>query len=99
MAQTLYELNLEALLIKLLNERKIFHFKGNPQGLKGFPDRTILADREYHVELKVGKEGGSYYKQTPMQRWWQIQFENAKSVYVLLTGEKEIREFVSKIKT
>jgi len=97
MAQSVLELEVENYLIKCLDEKRIFHFKGNPSGLKGYPDRTVLSDREYHVEVKVGKEFGSYYKQTLAQKWWQTKFEHANSVYVLLTGFKEVDDFVNKL--
>ncbi len=95
MSQSILEKQVEDYLIKLLDEKGIFHFKGKVEGLKGYPDRTILSDREYHAETKVGKNGGSYYKQTPLQKWWQRKFERANSVYVLLTGFKEVEDFVA----
>jgi hypothetical protein len=95
--QMTLETQVEAHLCKLLDEKGIFHFKSKPIGLKGYPDRTVLADYEYHVEVKVGKELGSYYKQTPTQKWWQKMFENSNAKYVLLTGFKEVEDFVSKI--
>ena len=54
------ERQLEQYMGKLLDKKKIFHFKGNPGGLKGYPDRLVFSDRIYFCEIKLGKEEGSY---------------------------------------
>jgi ribosomal protein S17E len=95
--QKILENKIEGYLIKLLNEKGIFHFKGKVDGLKGYPDRTVLADFEYHVETKVSKEYLSYYKQTPMQKWWQKKFENSNAKYILLEDFEEVENFVAKL--
>lgn len=97
MKQTVLETSLEKLFCDLLDNKKIFHLKGIARGVKGFPDRQVFANKIIYVELKVGKEGGSYYKQTKMQKWWQNKIERSNGTYVLLTGEKEIRDFVASI--
>lgn len=88
------ERQLEQYMGKLLDKKKIFHFKGNPGGLKGYPDRLVFSDRIYFCEIKLGKEEGSYYKQTPMQKWWQNKIEQAGGNYILLVGKKEVESFV-----
>lgn len=98
MAQDVLEKTLENLFKRLLDEKHIFHIKGISRGVKGFPDRKVFADNIYYVELKVGKEGGSYYKQTKMQKWWQDKIEKSNGHYVLLTGEQEIILFVNQLK-
>jgi len=92
------ERELEQYFGKLLDKKRIFHFKGNPGGLKGYPDRLVFADIIYFCEVKLGKEEGSYYKQTPMQEWWQRKIESSGGTYVLLTGKREIEAFVDKLK-
>ena len=92
------ERELEQYFGKLLDKKKIFHFKGNPGGLKGYPDRLVFDDKIYFCEIKLGKDEGSYYKQTPMQKWWQKKIEHSGGIYVLLVGKKEIESFVDKLK-
>lgn len=91
------ERELERYFGKLLDKKKIFHFKGNPGGLKGYPDRLVFADKIYFCEIKLGKQDGSYYKQTPMQKWWQKKIEDANGTYVLLVGKKEVEQFVESL--
>lgn len=98
MAQKVLEKELENYFKKLLDEYDIQHFKGNPYNLKGFPDRMVFGDEIYFVEIKVGKDGGSYYEQTPTQKYWQKLISRSLGNYVLLTGKEEIEEFVEKIK-
>lgn len=92
------ERELELYFGKLLDKQKIFHFKGNPGGLKGYPDRLVFHDKIYFCEIKLGKENGSYYTQTPMQKWWQDKIESSGGTYMLLTGKKQIEDFVEKLK-
>ena len=92
------EKELEQYFGKLLDKLKIFHFKGNPGGLKGYPDRLVFADKIYFCEIKLGKEEGSYYKQSPMQQWWQNKIEQSNGTYVLLVGKNQIESFVDKLK-
>lgn len=98
MAQKVLERDVEMLLKNLLDKEGIFHFKGNPMNLKGYPDRMVFADEIYFVEVKVGKQGGSYYKQTPTQKYWEGMIKKSKGNYVLLTGKEEVKDFVSKLK-
>ena len=99
MSQKILEEDLETLFTDLLEEKDIFNVKGISRGLKGFPDRMVFSDNVYFVELKVGKEGGSYYKQTKMQFRWQCTINGSNGYYVLLVGEQAIRDFVAKIPT
>lgn len=92
------EKELEMYFGKLLDKEKIFHFKGNPGGLKGYPDRLVFADKIYFCEIKLGKSEGSYYKQTPMQKWWQDKIEKSNGTYILLIGKEQIESFVGKLK-
>jgi hypothetical protein len=92
------ERELEQYMGKLLDKKMIFHVKGNPNGLKGYPDRLVFSDKIYFCEVKLGKSEGSYYKQTAMQKWWQDKIEKSNGVYILLTGKKEIEDFVEKLK-
>lgn len=89
------ETELENHLESLLDAKGIFHIKGISRGLKGFPDRQIFAHKIFYVEVKLGKELGSYYKQTKMQKWWQKTIEASNGNYVLLTGIKEVEDFVN----
>jgi hypothetical protein len=89
------EKELERYLGKLLDKKNIFHFKGNPGGLKGYPDRLVFSDKIYFCEIKKG----SYYKQTPMQKWWQDKIEKAGGEYRLLTGKTQIELFVVTLKS
>lgn len=98
MPQSILEESIETLFVDLLNENNILHIKGNSRGLKGWPDRIVFGDKIYFVELKVGRSGGSYYKQSKMQNYWQRQIEGSNGMYALLTGENEVRSFVDKIK-
>jgi hypothetical protein len=98
MAQSVLEKKVEKLLTDMLDRNEIFHIKGNPIGLKGFPDRLIFAHELYFVEVKVGKELGSYYKQTKMQKFWQKKIEESNANYRLLTGFKEVRAFMEFLK-
>ncbi len=88
------ERQLEQYFGKLLDKKKIFHFKGNPGGLKGYPDRLVFADKIYFCEIKLGKEEGSYYKQSPMQKWWEKKIQDSGGTYVLLVGKNEVEAFV-----
>ena len=88
------ERQLEQYFGKLLDKKKIFHFKGNPGGLKGYPDRLVFADKIYFCEIKLGKEEGSYYKQSPMQKWWEKKIQESGGTYVLLVGKNEVEGFV-----
>ncbi len=98
MAQSILEKKVEDHLIKRLDEMGIFHIKGKSVGLKGYPDRLVFAQEIFFVELKVGKEGGTYYTQTKMQKFWQKKIEASSGHYVLITGIKEVDDFVSKLK-
>jgi hypothetical protein len=95
MAQSVLEKKVEERLVALLDAKGIFHYKGRPAGLKGYPDRVIFSDKIYHVEVKVGKALGSYYKQTPTQKFWQTKFEASQGEYRLLTGFEEVEAFAA----
>ena len=86
-------------LVELLERKGIFSIKGNPYNMKGFPDRLVFADKIYFVEIKLGKEMGSYYGQIPLQKWWQRKIEASNGNYVLLKGLREIEEFVKTLPT
>lgn len=85
---------LEDYLKKALDEKNIFNFHGNPVGLKGFPDRVVFASKIYFIELKLGKENDSYYKQTKMQKKWEQQINQTKNEYFLVNTRDEIDEIV-----
>jgi len=89
---------LEKHLKDALDKLKIDHIKGNSRGLKGYPDKLVFAHQIFFVELKVGKEGGSYYKQQPMQKYWQRIIEKAGGTYLLLVGLQQVDEFIEMIK-
>jgi hypothetical protein len=89
------EIAVERRLIELLHKKNIFNVKGNAYNLKGYPDRLVFADKIYFVEVKVGKEMGSYYGQTPMQKWWEKKIKDSAGTYVLLKGLKEVENWVS----
>lgn len=88
---------LEDYLVERLDKHNIFHIKGNPKGAKGFPDRMVFAKMIYFVELKLGKENNSYYKQTPMQKKWQDQIEQTGNFYLLLQSRAEIEDFIKSV--
>lgn len=88
---------LEDYLKESLDNKNIFNFHGNPKGLKGFPDRVIFASKIYFVELKLGKENDSYYKQTQMQEKWELQINQTKNRYFLINTRNEIDELVESI--
>lgn len=96
-SQKILEKKVEDAFKRALDLEKIVNIKGNPRGLKGFPDRLVFADRIYFVEIKVGKSGGSYYKQTPMQKYWEKVITEAKGEYVLIDGLDQAKEFAEKI--
>jgi len=91
------EEDLEKYFVKKLKEANIFNHKGNPLGLKGKPDRDVYANVLYHVELKLGKQHGSYYKMTPTQEKWQAQIRQSNAHHVLLTGKDEVDAWLEKI--
>jgi hypothetical protein len=91
------ELNIEKRLIDLLKQKNIFNVKGNSYNMKGFPDRLVFADKIYFVELKLGKEEGSYYGQQPMQKWWQNKITEANGNYILLKGLREVEFWVESL--
>lgn len=95
MAQKYLEKELESYFEKKLDELNIFHIKGESHGRKGYPDRTIFAFAELHVELKVGKEGKSYYKQTKIQKKWQNRIERSNGKYYLLEGYEQVDKFLA----
>lgn len=99
MAQSILEKKVEDYLVALLDAKGIFHVKGKPVGLKGYPDRQIFSNEIYYVEVKVGKALGSYYKQTKTQKFWQEKIEKSNGNYRLLTGFDEVKAFVTSLPT
>jgi hypothetical protein len=99
MKQTLLEKTLEKSFNDHLDLLEIFHVKGQAQGKRGYPDKKVYHDRIYHVELKVGKEHGSYYKQLPMQKWWQRRIEKSNGIYILLEGQMQVDGFIEYLKS
>ena len=102
MSQTLLELKLERVFNRIFdeanfNDEDLMNIKGNPEGLKGFPDRIVFADEIYWVEIKVGKEHGSYYKQTPTQKKWQLWIETSGGIYVLLEGRIMVERWANEV--
>lgn len=57
----------------------------------------MFAHKIYFIELKLGKENESYYKQTPMQKKWQDQISQGVNEYYLITNRHDIDELVEKI--
>lgn len=88
---------LENYLAKELDKRNIFNIHGNPNGIKGFPDRIVYGAKIYYFETKLGKENKSYYKQTPMQKKWEQQINQTCDEYHMIYSRKEIDEWVEKI--
>ncbi len=83
-------------LIRELKKRGVFNCKGNPEQLKGFPDRMIFINNHIiFVEFKAGKKLGSYYKQTPLQKKWQEQIEKSGSYYKLVIGQEGVDAFLA----
>jgi hypothetical protein len=91
------ELSVEKRLVDILKRRGIFSIKGNSYNMKGFPDRLVFADQIYYVEVKLGKEEGSYYGQQPMQKWWEEKIKSSKGNYVLLKGLREVEEWAENL--
>ena len=86
----------ETRLVKKLKALGVFNCKGNPKQLKGFPDRMVFVNRLLiFVECKAGKELGSYYQQTPLQKKWQEQINASGCVYKLVEGTKGVDEFIA----
>jgi len=90
---------IENMLVTFLERKGIFSVKGNSYNMKGFPDRLVFADHIYFVELKLGREYGSYYGQIPMQKWWQKKIEASNGKYVLIKGLREAEAWVSSLPT
>ena len=86
------------MLVEELQKMNVFTIKGNPQGLKGYPDREIYAHELFKAELKLGKEHGSYYKRTKMQVKWDKQITQSGGKYVLLVGLTEVNAFLQMIR-
>lgn len=85
----------EAKLIRKLKELGVFNCKGNPKQLKGFPDRMVFVNNHIiFVECKAGKELGSYYGQTPLQKKWQKQIEASGSRYFIVEGASGVDSFI-----
>lgn len=80
-----------------LDKKNIFNFPGNPRNLKGFPDRIVFGKIVYYIELKLGKENDSYYKQTQMQKKWELQINQTNNKYFLINTRNEIDELVELI--
>lgn len=80
-----------------LDKKNIFNFPGNPRNLKGFPDRIVFGKIVYYIELKLGKENDSYYKQTEMQKKWELQINQTNNKYFLINTRNEIDELVELI--
>lgn len=88
---------LEDYLAEQLDLKNIYNFKGNPKNLKGFPDRVVMGKVIYYIELKLGKENKSYYKQSLMQKKWEQQINQSTSKYFLVSSRNEIDNIVKYI--
>ena len=88
---------LEDYLKEELDKRNIYNFKGNPDKLKGFPDRVVIADKIYFFELKLGKENKSYYEQTKTQKKWEKQINESNNIYAILNTREQIDKWVDMI--
>lgn len=93
------EEDVEKYLTDQLDSLGIEHIKGNPLGLKGFPDRIIFADHIYWIELKAGKELKSYYDQTVAQKNWETRITNSKGDYRKVEGFKGADKLIEEIKS
>ena len=96
------KIDLEKQLEKYLNDKLaaigIVSVKLNPLGKKGIPDRLVFGDNIYYVELKLGKESGSYYKETISQSNWGKQIKQSNGYYILLEGKSEVEKFIEKMR-
>lgn len=88
---------LEDYLKEELDKKNIFNYHGNPDKLKGFPDRVVMGEKIYYIELKLGKENNSYYEQTSMQKKWEQQIKQTQNVYLLIKSRDDIDKIVSEI--
>lgn len=89
------EAQIEKEFVDKLQNFNIMAIKGNPRGLKGFPDRIIFGKYIYFVEFKAKKDQA--YKQTKMQKKWQEWITTANGRYALVEGENEAQELAFKI--
>lgn len=97
MARKVLENKIEKKFKDYLDIHKVVNIKGNPHGLKGFPDRIVFADKIYFIEFKVGKENGSYYSQSRMQKYWEKTIVKSQGYYVLLEGMEEALKFAKEL--
>lgn len=91
------EKDLERYLVTLCKKYNLVCIKGNPRGVKGYPDRIVFGDNIYFIELKLGKENGSYYGLTEMQNKWQAVISQTGAVCFCLTNKKEIETTIRMI--
>lgn len=98
MSQKVLERDLENYLRDELNKLGVVNIKGQPINAKGLPDRIVFGDQIYFVEIKVGKDGGSYYQQTKIQKYWEQVIKRSNGNYRLLVGKEAIINFIEEIK-
>lgn len=91
------EKDLEKYLVQQCKAYNLVCIKGNPRGVKGYPDRIVFGDKIYYIELKLGKENGSYYGLTEMQKKWKTVISQTKAEYLCLTNKEDIRGVVRTI--
>lgn len=91
------EKDLEKYLVQQCKAYNLVCIKGNPHGVKGYPDRIVFGDKIYFIELKLGKENGSYYGLTEMQKKWQAVISQTKAEYLCLTNKEDIGKAISTI--
>lgn len=93
------EKDLERYLVGLCKKYNLVCIKGNPQGVKGYPDRVVFGDNVYFIELKLGKENGSRYALTEMQKKWKTVIGQTKAEYFCLTNKQDICKTINNIAT
>lgn len=91
------EKDLEKYLVQQCKAYNLVCIKGNPHGVKGYPDRVVFGDNVYFIELKLGKENGSYYGLTEMQKKWKTVINQTQAEYMCLTNKKEIETTIRMI--
>ena len=91
------EKDLEKYLVTRCKQNNLICIKGNPFGVRGYPDRLIFGGNIYYVELKLGKLNGSNYGLTAMQKKWKKVIEQSKAKYALIESKEDIDTLVSEI--
>lgn len=86
---------IEQRLIYACKKHKIKTIKGDAKNNKGFPDRIIF-NHYLHAILYVEIKNDSYYKQTPLQKEWEMIIKNSGGHFFLVNGIDEMNDFINK---